>query len=95
MNPAAWGFAPAFTLGNAPHADANVRTPLRTTWDVALSKTVPVARARLTLRAEVFNVFDQPIFFSPLIDFGTQTFGQLRWDGGFPRALQLMARMAW
>jgi hypothetical protein len=44
---------------------------------------------------EVFNVFDQPVFFSPLIDFGTATFGQLRRDGGFPRTLQLMARVAW
>ena len=95
LNPAAWSLAPAWTLGNAPHADANARTPLRTTWDISLSKTFPVARARLTLRAEVFNVFDQAIFFSPLIGFGPQNFGQITRDGGFPRTLQLMARMAW
>ncbi len=95
LNPAAWSLAPPFTLGNAPHADPAARTPLRTTWDVALSKTLPLARARVTLRAELFNVFDQPIFFSPLINFGTQTFGQLLRDGGFPRTVQLMARLAW
>jgi hypothetical protein len=96
LNPAAWSLAPPWTLGNAPHADPNARTPLRTTWDAALSKTLPVGRTRLTLRAEVFNVFDQPVFFSPLILFGgNQTFGQIGRDGGFPRTLQLMARMAW
>ena len=94
-NPAAWSLAPPWTLGNAPHADPNARTPLRTTWDAALSKTILIARARLTLRAEVFNVFDQPTFFSPLVAFGPQNFGQIGRDGGFPRTLQLMARMAW
>lgn len=96
LNPAAWSVAPAFTLGDAPHADANARTPLKTTWDVALSKTFPIARARLMLRAEVFNVFDQAVFFSPLVLFGNNPgFGQIGRDGGFPRTLQLTARMAW
>jgi len=96
LNPAAWSLAPAFTLGNAPHADATARTPLRTTWDVSLSKTLSLAKTRLTLRAEVFNVFDQPIFFSPLILFGgNQNFGQIGRDGGFPRTLQLMTRITW
>ncbi|MGH9386344.1 MAG: hypothetical protein ACRD2N_18875 [Vicinamibacterales bacterium] len=95
LNPAAWSAAAPFTLGNAPHSDPKARTTGRSNWDVALQKTVAWARARLTIRAEVLNVFDSPAFFGPRITFGPQNFGQLFRDGGFPRTLQLMARLAW
>ena len=95
LNPAAWSAAPPFTLGSAPHADPNARTPGRRNWDVGLQKTVALASARLALRAEVLNVFDNPAFFGPLITFGPTNFGQIRRDGGFPRTLQLMAKLAW
>jgi hypothetical protein len=71
------------------------RTPGRRNWDVALQKTVALVRTRLTIRAEVLNVFDDPAFFGPRIMFGPQNFGQLFRDGGFPRTLQFMARLAW
>jgi trimeric autotransporter adhesin len=95
LNPAAWSAAPPFTLGNAPHADRRARTPGRRNWDVALQKSVPLARARLTIRAEVLNALDDPAFFGPRIRFGAQNFGELFRDGGFPRTLQFMARLAW
>jgi trimeric autotransporter adhesin len=95
LNPAAWSAAPPFTLGNAPHADPRARTPGRRNWDVALQKSVPLARARLTIRAEVLNALDDPAFFGPRIRFGAQNFGELFRDGGFPRTLQFMARLAW
>jgi hypothetical protein len=95
LSPAAWSDAAPFTLGNAPHADPTARTPGRTNWDVALQKTLVLVRARLTLRAELLNALDNPAFFGPLITFGPSNFGQIRRDGGFPRTLQLMARLAW
>ena len=95
LNPAAWSAAPSFTLGNAPHADPKARTPGRRNWDLAIQKTVALASARLALRAEVLNVFDNPAFFGPLITFGPTNFGPIRRDGGFPRTLQLMAKLAW
>jgi hypothetical protein len=95
LNPAAWAAAAPFTLGDAPHADENARTPSRRNVDLAFEKRVAVARARLTLRADVLNVFDDTAFNSPRIGFGTPTFGQIRADGGVPRTLQLMVRVGW
>ena len=87
-NPAAWSAAPPFTLGNAPHADPRARTPGRRNWDVAFQKSVPIAHARPTIRAEVLNALDDP-FFGPRIRFGAQNFGEFFRDGGFPRTLQI------
>ncbi len=95
LNPAAWTAAPAFTFGDAPRADPDARTPGRANWDVGLQKTIGLARARLTLRAEVINVLNDPGFFGPLITFGPATFGQIRRSGNFPRTLQLSARAGW
>jgi hypothetical protein len=50
---------------------------------------------RLTVRAEVINVFDDAAFFGPRTGQGLGVFAQLGAAGGFPRTLQLMARMAW
>ena len=41
------------------------RTPGRANWDLAVHKTIGVARARLVLRADVINLFDDPGFFGP------------------------------
>ena len=95
LNPAAWTAAAPFTLGNAPHADATARTPTLTNLDLSVAKGITVASTKVTLRADVFNVFDHATFFSPAVVFGTSTFGQIRRDGGFPRTLQLMVRVAW
>ena len=95
LNPAAWRAAAPFTLGNAPHADATARTPTLTNLDLSVAKGITVASTKVTLRADVFNVFDHATFFSPAVVFGTSTFGQIRRDGGFPRTLQLMVRVAW
>jgi len=95
LNPAAWTGAAPFTLGNAPRTDTRVRTPFRRNWDLAFHRTQAVGRTRLTLRAEVINVFDDAAFFGPRTGQGLGVFGQLGAAGGFPRTLQLMARMAW
>jgi hypothetical protein len=67
VEPGRLAAAPDFTFGDAPHADADARTPGRANWDVAVHKTIGLARARLTLRADVINLFDDPGFFGPLI----------------------------
>jgi hypothetical protein len=95
LDPAAWSAAPAFTLGDAPRADVRTRTPMRKNWDIALQKTHAVGGSRVTLRAELINVFDDPAFFGPRVGYGLGTFGQITAVGGFPRTLQLSARIAW
>jgi hypothetical protein len=95
LNPAAWTAAPVFTFGAAPHADPDARTPGLANWDVAVQKTIGQARARLLLRAEVINLFDDPGFFGPRIQFGPGNFGQILRSGNFPRTLQLSVRAGW
>ena len=48
LNPAAWTAAPVFTFGDQPRADPDARTPGRANWDVAVQKTIGLARARLS-----------------------------------------------
>lgn len=95
LNPAAWSGAPPFTFGNAPHTDPRVRSPFRRNWDVALEKVHPIGATRLIIRVEVINLFDDPAFAGPQPPYGSPVFGQIASVNGFPRTLQLMARVAW
>jgi hypothetical protein len=95
LNPAAWSQAAPFTFGDAPRTDGRVRTPARGNWDVALEKTQRVGAARLSLRAEIINLLNDADLRGPSIVFGSSTFGEIREVGGFPRMLQVSARVAW
>ena len=95
LNPAAWSLAAPFTFGNAPRTDGRVRTPMRRNWDVAIEKSHRVAGTTVSVRAEVINVFDDADLRGPNVSFGDATFGQIRDAGGFPRMLQILARVAW
>jgi trimeric autotransporter adhesin len=94
FNPAAWTPAAPFTLGNAPRADTRVRTPFKTNWDLAFQKNQRLTeRFTLQLRAEMINVFNNPNFLGPVTNLSTGRFGEVGQVGGFPRLLQVMARM--
>ena len=95
LNPAAWTEAPAFTLGNAPRADGRARTPGRRLLDVAIDRAFRMSGAGLTLRAEIINVLNTRDFRGPNNQWGSASFGEIRSDSGFPRTLQLRARIAW
>ena len=95
FNTAAWTSAAPFTLGNAPRTDPRVRTPFKKNWDIAIQKTQRVAGTSLTVRADIINLFDDPNFRGPQTGFGLTNFGQVTEVGGFPRMVQLMARLAW
>lgn len=95
LNPRAWSVAPAFTFGNSSRADDRLRTPIRKSWDLAIQKAQRIAGKTVSLRAELINVFNIPDFRGPNVTFGTANFGQIREVGGFPRMLQILARVAW
>src|SRR5262249_14111183 len=95
LNPAAWTGAAAFTLGGTPRTDPRVRTPLRTNWDVAFHKTQPIGAARVSLRVEIINLFDDPAFGGPRVGQGLPVFGQIVGVSGFPRTVQLTAKLSW
>jgi hypothetical protein len=95
LNPAAWSQAAPFTFGNAPRTDARVRTPARGNWDVAIDKSQRLGAARVSVRAEIINLLNNADLRGPNISFGSTMFGEIREVGGFPRMLQLSARVAW
>jgi hypothetical protein len=95
MNPAAWSAAPAFTLGNAPRTDSRVRTPNQYTTDLNIQKSVRLGVRTLSVRADILNLFDQPLFTNVVTQFGLANFGSVNQVGGYPRSLQFQVRMNW
>jgi hypothetical protein len=95
LNPAAWTAAAPFTLGNAPRTDPRVRTPGQATTDLNIQKSLRFGRRTLSLRADVLNLFDNPLFTSTVTQFGLATFGQVQQVGGYPRSVQFQARVNW
>jgi len=95
LNPAAWSAAPPFTLGNAPRTDPRVRTPAQATTDINIQKAVSFGRKTISVRADILNLFDQPLFTNVVTQFGLASFGQVNQVGGYPRSLQLQVRTNW
>jgi len=95
FNPAAWSTAPAFTLGNAPRTETEMRTPFKTQIDVAFQKVEPLGGTKqVMVRFEVINIFNNTQFNGPDMTFGASSFGTVTATRGFPRLLQLMVRFA-
>jgi hypothetical protein len=95
LNAAAWSAAPPFSFGDAPRTDTRARTPMRKNVDIAAQKTQSLGTVRLTIRAEIINALNNSTFEAPRVGYGRPDFGQILAVTGFPRTLQLMARVAW
>jgi hypothetical protein len=95
LNPAAWSAAAPFTLGNAPRTDPRVRTPGQATTDLNIQKSFRVGPRIMSVRADVLNLFDNPLFTSTVTQFGLASFGQVQQVGGYPRSVQFQARVNW
>jgi hypothetical protein len=95
INANAFTAAPAFTFGNAPRTLPNLRTPGQRNVDLSIQKTQMVATRTISIRADVLNLFDNPLFTTLQSQFGTPTFGQLTAVGGFARSVQFQIRFGW
>lgn len=95
INPDAFTAAPAFTFGDVPRTNPDWRGPGQRTTDVAISKTVRFGSKTLALRADVLNLFDDPLFLGPNTSFGQATFGRVTSVGGFARSMQFQVRAGW
>jgi hypothetical protein len=94
INPAAFTAAPAFTFGDVPRTNPEWRGPGQRTTDLAVSKTQRLGGGKtLSLRVDVLNLFDDPLFLGPNTSFGTATFGQITNVGGFARSMQFQVRL--
>jgi len=95
FNPAAWSTAPAFTFGNSPRTQTDMRTPFKTQTDVAIQKVEPLGGTKqVMVRFEMINIFNNTQFNGPDMTFGSSSFGTVSATRGFPRLLQLMVRFS-
>jgi hypothetical protein len=93
---------PPFSGRTTPTRNGDIRQPSFRTIDLTVARTVPVARTlRLQLRAEVFNVLNEPMYderpyttdpFSS--NFGTIDRASTA-QSNFPRQIQLAAKLSW
>jgi len=95
INPDAFTAAPAYTFGDAPRTLPDLRTPGQRNVDLSIQKTQRVSGANLSVRADVLNLFDNPLFTTLQSQLGTPTFGQLTAVGGYARSVQFQIRVAW
>jgi hypothetical protein len=95
INAAAFTAAPAFTFGNAPRTLPGLRTPGQRNVDLSVQKSQTWAGRTVSVRADVLNLFDTPLFTNLQSQFGTPTFGQLTAVGGYARSVQFQVRLGW
>ena len=92
INPAAFTAAPAYTFGNAPRTLSDLRTPGQRNVDLSVQKMQRLGGQTISVRADVMNLFDNPLFTTLQSQFGTPTFGQLTAVGGYARSVQFQVR---
>jgi trimeric autotransporter adhesin len=96
INLAAFTPAPAYTFGNAPRTFPDLRTPGQRNVDLSVQKTHAFAGSKtISVRADVLNLLDDPLFTTLVTQYGTSTFGQLTAVGGYARSVQFQVRVGW
>lgn len=96
LNPGAWSQAPAFTFGNAPATDPDVRTPSRFNVDMAIQKDFATGNGtRFHLRFEILNATNTVKFRSFSSRWETGSFGQINNQAAYMRRVSIMSRFIW
>lgn len=60
--------------------------------DLSVQKSQRIAGRTISVRADVLNLFDNPLFTTLQSQLGTPTFGQLTAVGGYARSVQFQVR---
>jgi hypothetical protein len=105
FNTAAFSYAPYGTFGTAPRNFSNLRGPNYQNWDLAIMKNWSLPKAtRLQFRAEMFNAFNHPNFYTPNTNYGgcdpnassncNSSFGSIT-QTFFARDVQMAAKFYW
>jgi hypothetical protein len=94
INANAFTAAPAYTFGNAPRTLPSLRTPGQRNVDLSIQKAQRMSGRTISVRADVLNLFDSPLFTTLQSQLGTPTFGQLTAVGGYARSVQFQVRFA-
>lgn len=90
----AFAIPAAFTYGNAPATEPDIRGPGIDNTDVSLLKYFQVTeKVRMQLRFESFNIFNRVQFASPGLQEGTTSFGVITSQLNQPRKLQVAIKV--
>lgn len=105
FNTGAFAYAPYGTFGTAPRYSSNVRAPGYNNFDTAIMKNWMIFdKERIQFRAELFNTFNHPQFYSPNTSYSgcdpnsnatcSSSFGQI--TSTFPsREVQMSGKFYW
>jgi hypothetical protein len=72
-----------------------VRTYGQAETDLNIQKIQRIGGKTITVRADLLNIFDNPLLLGPVSTFGTANFGQVQGTGGFGRSVQFQFRLGW
>jgi hypothetical protein len=90
----AFAIPAAFTYGNAPATEPDIRTPGIDNTDLSLLKNFRIVeKVKAQLRFESFNVFNRVQFGSPGTQVGTTSFGVITAQQNQPRKLQVALKI--
>ena len=78
-----------------PRAEGLAKTYGQAETDLNIQKMQRVGGKIITVRADLLNLFDDPLLLGPVSTFGTLNFGQVQGTGGFARSLQFHVRVGW
>jgi hypothetical protein len=89
--------APApYTVGTAPRATGDVRSPFNFASDLSIAKDFGFSpkheNMKLELRMDAENAFNHPVFGTPNTTVGDPQFGVISYTTGTPRQVQLSAK---
>jgi trimeric autotransporter adhesin len=94
INPASYALAPAFTFGNAPRTNPDLRTPDRNNVDLVISKDVAVKGSlRGQVRLEMLNLTNHVKTNGVEQRLGRSDFGLITSQAGFMRITQITFRV--
>jgi hypothetical protein len=88
----------AFTFGNEPRNDAELRSPGIANWDMSAAKSVGFGeneRFKVQFRTEIFNAFNRVQFGYPGTTTGVQGFGVITSQANLPRLVQFGLRFSY
>lgn len=92
FNTSCFSNPPLYTFGNA--GTAPVTAPGVDNWDFSLAKVTQLkAGTAFRIEGDFFNVFNNPHFGTPDMQFGTPGFGTISYDQLPPRIIQLGAKL--
>ncbi len=94
INPAAYSPAPAFTFGNAPRTNPDLRTPDRNNIDLVISKDIAVKTGvHGQIKIELLNLTNHVKTDGPEQRLGRSDFGLITAQAGFMRITQITFRL--